>query len=1338
MKRKIFVAAFLLLPLIVAAIALSALASEPAAIDVKYTSVSYGEGVTLRLSATATNLPAGATAGAEIREGSPDAEPTEAVVEQHNKVSAGDQFIFLYDGLKLDEMTENVYVTPYIKLSSGEIIRGEMKKTSVLEYVYRALGKIGTSAISNSDMKAAFTAMLSFGAAAQEYSGKNTDRPANGEYYLVRTVDGVISTDGFTKGLYMKGDTVPLLANRRDDKVVIGWSDSAGAAVSEYANFMLIVGDKNEIYTVRYGGLQRSIAYELGGGTIDGEYATSYVEGEGADLPEPTKDGYLFGGWFSTPTFESDSLLHRITDGCRGDITLYAKWCGIISSLDGDDIFATGKQTLNAASDTGEHKNSFVAEGDVLLWNQGESIRSQMSLSGNVAAKLDGETAITVRATLARDAETSVTPASFRLRRADASFVSILNPFTVDTSGNVLLGGQEGSCIATLTEEFQTIEVVVDFEAGTMTYYSGGLAAAVYYFDLPGTDKEELTKLEWLSKITGTLWQLYSEKVAGGGKIFIKNVTLIAGNCVQRAIYDNLTDDEKEEMLGEIKTLVEDQRETIYRKYLFGSSTEDIMSLTTSNWGTPSAYPSDEHPRLLLTAETLPAIRESIEKMDNATKLRFRNLLGSLPAHACRLPEPTLKGVNSTVDLENIHNFNAGYLELIQTKALGYLLYGNELYGYQAIYYLKNFIETLDIVQIASDQCRQYGSVMFTAAIVYDWCYDLLTEEDKEQIIAGVENRICRMTNQIGAAMEVGFPPTKQTSVAGHGAERQILRDYLAFSTAIYGDNDSWWEYVAARVYHDFVPFRNYYFTAGVPHQGTGYAPGRHISDLFSDWIITTATGVSPYTDDIKRVVSGLTGYEITTGIMFNDGDKTGDHQALSSMMHAAFISAYLYEDARLLAEAEEMLGNGVMSSDHNYLTSVLYLILPGLSDITAVEDRYEDKELIQYNGHPLGQYVVREAWASESSAAVMMRLKEHTTGNHEHSDSGTFEIYYKGMLTSDGGCYNNYGHVHTQYYHQATISHNGLIIFNPSLAETDKGYYSGGQVKRTTPTLANFETPTFAVATVTGRQHGYTDAEERDPLYAYIAGDITGAYDPTSVEYVGRRMLTVYTKNSDFPMVFFVYDDVESDKASYEKKFLLQISSDKEPTVSGNTVMTEHDGGRLVLTSLSDSVRIDKVGGVGYSSNGKYSAALSQNYLVNGVQLCPKSDTANDGHWGRIEIVFTGATKKATFMNVIYVTDAGQTKTAPKINEIVGTGVDGGTFGDVAAIFITSRDRSDSTVSATVSGEGTMKYYVSGVSAGEWSVRVNGADYGTVSATEEGGLLCFEAPAGSLTLTKK
>ena len=796
---------------------------------------------------------------------------------------------------------------------------------------------------------------------------------------------------------------------------------------------------------------------------------------------------------------------------------------------------------------------------------------------------------------------------------------------------------------------------------------------------------------------------------------------LIAKNSATKETHD--------ENLPELLAKLEAQRGELVSSRFFGTPTKNIG---TSSWGTAPTVPDEEHPRLLINTETLPEVKRALTREDSTNSRLFR-LFNAVIANDCLLPEASFQGTNTTVNKDNYHNFNEEYLEIIQAKALAYLLYDDDYYGYEAVYYLKNYLKTLDIVRIASDQCRQYGYVMYTAAIVYDWCYPLLTDLDKEQIIAGVENRICRYRNQSGAAMAVGFPPSGQRSVTGHGAERQILRDYLSFAVAIYGDNNSWWDFTAARVYNDFVPMRNYYYQSGSTYQGTGYAAARYTSDLFSAWILKTATGENPY-DNLDEATRGLIGHEFAPGMLFNNGDKTGDYAAIKDILHPVTIAAYLEGDATLLAQANDIRGTSSFSSSFLYLTSATFAALRGLSDPIPAENKYEGLDLIQYNGSPLGQYIVREEWGVYDAAATFMRIKERATANHEHPDAGTFEIYYKGALSTDGGCYDNYDHAHTQYYHQATISHNGLIIYNPSLASTQGGWYSGGQRKLSeAATMEAWLTPYFDNGKVTGHQHAYSDEGETSPLYAYLAGDITAAYDSQTVDYVGRRMLTVYTGDEAFPMVFFVYDDITSDSAEFEKRFLLQISSKDAPTISGNTVITENDGGRLILTCLSDNMTLNGVGG---RTSGNYVSEQSKNYLINGKQLSSKSGH-DDGHWGRIEIVYNKAKKDATFLNVIAVTDAGNANIPSSVATSGNSGIEGAVWdGKIAALFATDRSREDGIISCTTSGGASMDYYVSGVAEGKWLVNVDGENLGVYTVTEEGGLLTFTAPAGRVVLT--
>ena len=815
------------------------------------------------------------------------------------------------------------------------------------------------------------------------------------------------------------------------------------------------------------------------------------------------------------------------------------------------------------------------------------------------------------------------------------------------------------------------------------------------------------------------------------------------------------TDQSYTTMLNELIAKVNSQRTALKthkgKISKYNSSDPEILlfqqytaNIGNPSWGVPPTTPTADHPRLLINRSMLPEIRKSLGAGDKQAKA-FQTLLASTITNDCILGAAYDHGTNPTVSTNNVHNLEYEYLEIIQAKALGYLAYDNAYYGYQAILYMKNFLKSLDIAKMASDQCRDYGYVMLTAAIVYDWCYDLLTAEDKVQFIAGVENCLCRGTNQAGKKTEYGFPPSGGSSVSGHASEYIILRDYLSFAVAIYGDNNSWWNYIGGRVYNDYVPMRNYFYQSGMTPQGTGtYVTARFVGDIYSAWMLKVATGENPYVN-MEQVLRSCLAYEVTPGRLLGDGDGGLDTIDGFRYMDIAYISAYLYADETVLAHADVLLGGktlscGVHKRGYMGINNPIYMALTGMCDISPPNDRYADLDLITYNGAPLGDYLVHSSWNSSDAIIIFTRIRERTTGNHDHADAGTFEIYYKGMLTSDGGSYNNYSAAHTKYFHQATISHNGLIIYNPSKASEDSGWYSGGQRNvRSSPTDLNawLTSSQMKTGTITGHESAYTDESKTKPLYTYSAGDITAAYSSDTVSYVGRRMLTVFTGDPEFPMAFFVFDDITAKQASYEKRFLLQISSMNAPTVNNTdkTVVTENGSGRLVLTCLTDEVKLNALGG---RNSGAYDASKSQNYLINGRQCVPQSVTTDDKHWGRVEVVYTGSSAASTFMNVLYVTDKGNSNYA-EIKEITNSqGLEGGVFdGKIAGLFAIARGGASGTLSCTTQGSQSLDYYVSGVMAGEWQVKVNGQDCGTYTATAEGGLLTFTAPAGNLTITR-
>lgn len=784
---------------------------------------------------------------------------------------------------------------------------------------------------------------------------------------------------------------------------------------------------------------------------------------------------------------------------------------------------------------------------------------------------------------------------------------------------------------------------------------------------------------------------------------------------------------ERQKYIEELKNLI-----SAFELSQFGSITLET-SMPESPYGKPSLYPTvGEHPRLTVTADMIPAINEFLNSPegkylnDKLYDLVNETYTGILPPAA-----------EVTSGRSGFHNVDEAGLMKIEAKAFAYLLTGNEVYGYEAIYAIKNYLTTLDLRHIYSDQCREFGRTIMCAAEVYDWCYGLLTDADKVQLILGITD-ICAGKNEMGNQMEVGFPPYGQGSVSGHGSERQILRDYFSVSVAIFDEDPSWYEFVAGRIYNEYVPFRNHYYQSGTYPQGINlYAPGRHNADTWSAWIMFTSTGEIAYDSTIRNVVKSFYAYELPDGTYFGTGDSSRNASSSrfitsSYLIMALFGDDYLYSWIYRNTAALKTISASNLEMSYSHIAILLSNYFSDPNKTFEPISNYDGVSVISYNGYPIGQMITRYEWKNVSAPAVFMKIGERTTANHEHADAGTFQIFYKGLYTGESGLYDKYGSTHFTYYHQATVAHNGLLVYNTNLysSQVDENgvpnnakryWYSGGQRDPgESGTLWDWlDASEYDTGEVTGVEYEINEDGTAD--YAYLAGDITAAYDQQTVDYVGRRMFTLYTGNEDFPMYFIVYDRITSDSEDYEKRFLLQTPTEPEIDRAAKTVTIKNKEGKLVLTSLLGAERFDAFGG------------KDQTFLINGIN-CDSIGGSNGNNWGRVEIAAPKGEKTTDILNFMYVTDIGnENKTVPTLIEndkIVGTRVE-----NTVVLFAKDLDPSCESFNFTTEGSGLIRHFITGVHGGTWHVTVDGVSVATVTASDEGHLIDFYAPCGNVTV---
>lgn len=94
-----------------------------------------------------------------------------------------------------------------------------------------------------------------------------------------------------------------------------------------------------------------SISYTLNGGTQPSYgVVTSYVSCDGASLPTPTRNGYIFNGWYKESSFTNK--LTSVAKDTEGNLYLYAKWTGKTYTITMDTPYGTKKQVTYGSTFT--------------------------------------------------------------------------------------------------------------------------------------------------------------------------------------------------------------------------------------------------------------------------------------------------------------------------------------------------------------------------------------------------------------------------------------------------------------------------------------------------------------------------------------------------------------------------------------------------------------------------------------------------------------------------------------------------------------------------------------------------------------------------------------------------------------------------------------------------------------------------------------------------------------------------------------------------------------------------------------------------------------------------
>ncbi len=729
-----------------------------------------------------------------------------------------------------------------------------------------------------------------------------------------------------------------------------------------------------------------------------------------------------------------------------------------------------------------------------------------------------------------------------------------------------------------------------------------------------------------------------------------------------------------------------------------------------------------EHPRLLIKGNDIATIKQRINNpVFNKIRVAFNE---------------QKRYVTTGVSKDGLPNDSIR--QKMEALAFSYLLdtINEKASGLEAFNLANSYLSSIKSAKGYHPNAEAYAA-SFGAAMVYDWCYKLMSSDDKTLLLENMKRVCC-------VAEYCLFKNTPKQYLTGHYGE-EAPSVFMAIGIAAYNEDPSIFEFVYKEQVANFAPSRNPWYKSGAHHQGSQYIHVRYGNEILQAFILDKL-GLNPY----DKAISTLTYRDIYAQIPQEndmDGIPEGDchnHLTMGSFyMTFIPISATLSKDPYLQSYATMNL-NKLMDLS----TRAFIFYNPDIKKVSA-----DSMLLSRFFPSPSGLMFARTKWDLEKKGydskamVVMMNMREYNAKNHVHLDVGNFDIYYKGHLALDAGIYqgsdenNGWGKLNYVNYYSRTVAHNSLLILDPNEPTPFEGHSKkaesrdGGQFS-----FKNFAWDSSQQMFAAGRPAQILAediAPGMEPDYTYLKGDMTTIYNvppnvadyPAKADTVRRSFVFLNLKSDKIPGALIVLDKVVSTNSTFKKSWLLH--GQNEPLVNnGSIIFTSTNDGRngklldnVLLPELNNQ-QIEKIGGPG------------KEYWVDGKNW--GSVTQEDaGRW-RIELSPKQASKSDNFLNVLQVMDAEPSPTPEKVIKAYSTKK------DFVVIAISDRivaerlnlsemkDAIDFTI-----GDKNKEYkvLVTDLKPGNWAIKCTNKVF-NIKVTEDNGTAYFKSKGGQFELT--
>ncbi|WP_254560036.1 heparin/heparin-sulfate lyase HepB [Dyadobacter diqingensis] len=729
--------------------------------------------------------------------------------------------------------------------------------------------------------------------------------------------------------------------------------------------------------------------------------------------------------------------------------------------------------------------------------------------------------------------------------------------------------------------------------------------------------------------------------------------------------------------------------------------------------------PPVQHPRLYLTGKDIPGLKEK-----TASPL-LRDCWNKIVDAAAFSTDGYLPLTGQT------HNNNIAVSNAIEAKALMYVLNKQADLGRDAVDAVLHYYATLKISPDRPDVTREVGRAIVTGSMVYDWCYDLLTDAEKTTLIGRMET--------LATAMEIGWPQIKGSSLTGHTVEAQLSRDMLSLAIATYNENPNIYNRVAGRIFAEFVPARRFYYPAGYHHQGSAYGAYRFSWEMYATFIFDRMGYPDLYGKEQKKVPYYFIYARRPDGQLLRNGDDYNEHSHRFGKwwqlgQSAMFLAGSYHNDPVMLAEA---LKERTIGESRDYLFEFLFSNKKAISAANKTS-----LPLTNYFAPPFGAMIARTGWEDglkSPSVVAEMKVQTYNFVNHQHLDAGSFQLYYKGPMAVQSGVYQGingtYGDEHFKNYAQRSIAHNTLLVYDPNEKFTwhSKAVRNDGGQRY--PNDAH-EPDTLNEVIGRGYKTGQVLAhavgpDPVKPEFSYLKGELAEAYSD-KVKSFKRSFVFLNFNEPAIPAALIVFDQVSVSDPDFRKYWLLHTV--EEPMIEGIRTTVKRTGrgygGKMINTTLlpmANDLTIDKIGGPG------------KEYDVFGVNypqaVNPSTSSADSTVW-RIQVRPKKSAAENSFLNVMQVMDIHNTSPVDKLPKLVETEEFIGTrIGDRVVLFSKNGRLVGEQFHLKITGKGVVKVLIADVQEGDWKVSSKNSNNQIKSVSQ---VLYLTLDAGDYTFSRK